>query len=558
MDKDLVTNSHLLPLNVNDDVHQESDSDVSSINSDIEVDDAEQVNDDFIRLNLSNNEYSSEDEIENSITGNNSEEIICLNQSSTSPKSKTLVVVTQHKRRQWSFQEKLKIISEFNKGTSLHTLELKYKCIRKMIRHWKKNENQLVKVLKDKGCKGKKRKRLGGAGAKLAYYDLDEHLFNWYRSKRGLDQEGINVCKDKVTFKGMIRQGKRICAENKSKEPSIKWYTRFLKRHRLSLQKPVRRQKISLPEAYLLIEKFHSFLRRSGRLGPERSVMGCFIESDVCNMDESPLNLWGDQSKRCIDDINTKNEIDGHLDDKRFATLILCVFPEGNHRVEPVLLFKGTGRVAATEEKNYSPGVKVFFTPKSVINTPTMEKYMTWWFNKVKDGSRKLFITDSCTSHLNENLKKRMRDNGVCLAIIPKGCTQYIQILDVYVFSAFKNHYYDFAEEFLELNGPRSKLKLTSSQKRVLCTRLTSSAWARTLKSINFQSAFRSLGYTWTNNSIIQPSHIKWYKFDPNAIESIEIENDSQNNDLEKQQETTSSIMKTQHKQLTLKDIWKK
>jgi hypothetical protein len=62
MDKDLITNSHLLPLCVHEyDVNQESDSDISSINSGIEVDDGQQVNDDFIRLNLSNNEYSSEE-----------------------------------------------------------------------------------------------------------------------------------------------------------------------------------------------------------------------------------------------------------------------------------------------------------------------------------------------------------------------------------------------------------------------------------------------------------------------------------------------------------------
>ena len=151
--------------------------------------------------------------------------------------------------------------------------------------------------------------------------------------------------------------------------------------------------------------------------------MGCFKESDVCNVDESPLNLWGDQSKRCINDINTKNEIEGHLDDKRFATVILCVFPEDNHRVTPVFLFKGTGRVLAVEEKHYSPQVKVFFTPKAVINIPTMEKYTSWWLKKVHDGNRKLFITDSCTSHLNVDVKKRMRDDGVCLAIIPSGCT---------------------------------------------------------------------------------------------------------------------------------------
>ncbi len=42
MDKDFITNSHLLSLSIDeDDVNQESDSDISSINSDIKVDDAQ-------------------------------------------------------------------------------------------------------------------------------------------------------------------------------------------------------------------------------------------------------------------------------------------------------------------------------------------------------------------------------------------------------------------------------------------------------------------------------------------------------------------------------------
>ncbi|CAF4642405.1 unnamed protein product, partial [Didymodactylos carnosus] len=158
---------------------------------------------------------------------------------------------------------------------------------------------------------------------------------------------------------------------------------------------------------------------------------------------------------------------------------MLCVFPDNNNRVQPVLLFRGKGKVAVTEQKHYSPHVKVFFTPKAFINIPTMKKYKDWWLDKVKDGNRKLFITDSWNCHMDADLKKKIKSNGVCLAIIPKGCTQYIQLLDVYVFSVFKNHYYDCAEEYLELNGPRAKLKLTSSQKRILCTRLTASAWNR-------------------------------------------------------------------------------
>ncbi|CAF1522407.1 unnamed protein product [Rotaria sordida] len=601
MDNDLIANCHLLPLNIDDhQVDSDSNSENSSIDSDIEVDDSEHVNDDFIRLNLSTDDNNSEDEVESLTYSSDNEEVIYLQTANTSstlttttttPNSATTVTTTSistslpatttannssatptttnnssatptttnstHKRRQWTLKEKMKILSEHNKGASLHKLELKYKCTRKMIREWKKNENELIKLLKEKGTKSKKRKRIGGAGAKLLYPDLDEHLIGWYRSKRGLDQEGIHVHKERVTFKGMVRQRQRFSAGTKSKEPSKKWYTRFLKRHRLSLQRPVRKQKIYVTKAQVLIENFHRFIRKASHLGPRRGCMGCFTESDVCNMDESPLNLWGDQSKRCINDINSKNEIEGHLDDKRFATVILCVFPEGNHRIKPVLLFKGTGKVAVKEEQHYSSHVKVFFTPKSVINIPTMEKYINWWLKNVKDGNRKLFITDSCNSHLNDNLTKKMRDNGVCLAIIPKGCTQYIQLLDVHVFSAFKNHYYDCAEEYLELNGPRLKLKLSSSQKRILCTRLTAAAWYRTLKSIDLQNAFRSLGYTWVDNSIIQPNHISWYKFDPNSIESNQEEAEDQNHEAECDERTTISTIKIQNKQLTLKDMWK-
>ncbi|CAF4148505.1 unnamed protein product [Rotaria magnacalcarata] len=108
MDKDLMLNSHLLPLNIDEnDINQESDSDISSISSDIEVDDAEQLNEDLIRLNLTNNEHSSDDELENSTNFDNNEEIICLSQLSSSSTSKTLVVANKHKRRQWSFEELL-------------------------------------------------------------------------------------------------------------------------------------------------------------------------------------------------------------------------------------------------------------------------------------------------------------------------------------------------------------------------------------------------------------------------------------------------------------------
>ena len=127
--------------------------------------------------------------------------------------------------------------------------------------------------------------------------------------------------------------------------PSQKWYSRFLQRHRLSLQKPKRHQKIPLEEVHQAVYNFHSYIRRASRWAPKRGPMGAFTPKDICNMDESPLNLFGDQSKLTVNDINTSNDIERCISNKRFCSLILTVFAEDNSRIGPVLLFKGKGKI---------------------------------------------------------------------------------------------------------------------------------------------------------------------------------------------------------------------
>ncbi|CAF4773758.1 unnamed protein product, partial [Rotaria magnacalcarata] len=44
--------------------------------------------------------------------------------------------------------------------------------------------------------------------------------------------------------------------------------------------------------------------------------MGAFTFEDICNMDETPLALFGDQAKQCVNDIGTNNEINGYISNK--------------------------------------------------------------------------------------------------------------------------------------------------------------------------------------------------------------------------------------------------
>lgn len=44
--------------------------------------------------------------------------------------------------------------------------------------------------------------------------------------------------------------------------------------------------------------------------------MGAFMSDDVCNFDESPLSLFGDQSNHSLDYVNTDNEVEGIISSK--------------------------------------------------------------------------------------------------------------------------------------------------------------------------------------------------------------------------------------------------
>ena len=158
---------------------------------------------------------------------------------------------------------------------------------------------------------------------KIKYVDLDSRLFIWFRERRSAPitphpstATPIDIRREKVTFRRLQREGERISDDLGHAHPSVKWYRRFLVRHRLSLQRPKRQQKIPIDEAHRLAHSFYTYLRRASTWAPRRGPMGCFTGKDVFNMDESPLALFGDQTKASINDVNTCNEISGHLSDK--------------------------------------------------------------------------------------------------------------------------------------------------------------------------------------------------------------------------------------------------
>ncbi|CAF3783918.1 unnamed protein product, partial [Rotaria socialis] len=217
-------------------------------------------------------------------------------------------------------------------------------CSRYQSSQWLKGKNELETLSKLKH--GKKRKRFSGGG-KQTFIDA-----------KAVATTGITttatIRREKVTFRQLERQGKLLSCGIKT-----------------SLSK---NQKVSLSYAYPLINNFYDYIRRASQWAPSRGPMGASLPRDVCNMDESPLSLFGDQSRLSINDVNTSNDIEGCISNKRFATVILTIFGSDNTRAGPVLIFKGKGQASSIEKMQYANGVKVYFTPKAVNNRITMDK----------------------------------------------------------------------------------------------------------------------------------------------------------------------------------------
>ena len=167
---------------------------------------------------------------------------------------------------------------------------------------------------------GNKRKRLNGGGKKLVFAELDHRLLLWYRSKRTDPRDEsitpIDVRREKVTLRRLEKEGRKISRDLDQSPPSSSWYFRFLKRHGLSLQRPKRQQMVPLDEVHRLAHSFYSYIRRASKWSLKRGSMGAFTPRDVANMDELPLALFGDQSKKSINDVGTSNEISGYISNK--------------------------------------------------------------------------------------------------------------------------------------------------------------------------------------------------------------------------------------------------
>jgi hypothetical protein len=85
-------------------------------------------------------------------------------------------------------------------------------------------------------------------------------------------------------------------------------------------------------------------------------------------------------------------------------------------------------------------GVKIW---KQKSNTMTSDIMISWIQKYLRplfpdEGMKKLVIFDSFSGHIAQRVKDELHKNGFDIAVIPGGCTKYLQPLDLTVNRSFK------------------------------------------------------------------------------------------------------------------------
>uniref|UniRef100_A0A803K4M5 HTH CENPB-type domain-containing protein n=1 Tax=Xenopus tropicalis TaxID=8364 RepID=A0A803K4M5_XENTR len=265
----------------------------------------------------------------------------------------------------------------------------------KMIREWRKQEDQLQKLEKSKHT-------LCGHAAKWPELEVD--IKEWITHHR---ENGFLV-----STKMIINKAKLIAVEkgiqNFTSSPS--WCYRFMKRSGLAMRTKTKIAQKMPKEYEEKILSFHKFLIDARKKNQ-------FELSQIGNMDEVPLT-FDVPSNRTVDHKGAKTrtvKTSGY--EKTHYTLVLSCCADGT-KLPPILIFK-----RKTFPKEAIPrGVVVHVHDKGWMD----EKGMRLWIEKVwskhPGGLLKkpsLLVLDQFRAHITDTTKKNFREVKTHLAVIP-------------------------------------------------------------------------------------------------------------------------------------------
>ena len=335
-------------------------------------------------------------------------------------------MATSRKRKNYDTSYKLKAI-ERAEQSSKEAAAREFGVDAKRIRVWCSQKNQLAAMKKEKKST---RKRLDGAGRKPDNVEMEEELFGWIVELRS---RHLRVSRR------MIRMQAKSLTSDDGFKASRGWLDRFMKRHSLSLR---RKTTISQSVPSDVIPKLVSYVLhlRTMQVRHKYSTDSIFaMDKTACWMDMPSDTTVASTGSRSVPLKSTGHE-------KDHFTVVLTAKANGT-KLKPFIVFKGKG-TRLIKDLQRIPGVVVKFSSNGWMNDTLTIDYLhttigTFSFTK------RLLVWDAYKCHTSLATRAETKKLGLHTAIVPGGCTKFIQAADVVWNSCFKAHMRTFYDSWL-------------------------------------------------------------------------------------------------------------
>uniref|UniRef100_A0A1X7UMU3 HTH CENPB-type domain-containing protein n=1 Tax=Amphimedon queenslandica TaxID=400682 RepID=A0A1X7UMU3_AMPQE len=307
--------------------------------------------------------------------------------------------------RSFDVSFKLRVVEMAEKSNKSKAARI-YNVDVRRVREWCQQKSELLEKNK---CGQSTSKRLGGGGRKALYPDMEEVLLDWIVDVRS---KHLRVSRQMIVdrAKGLSRDS---APEFKA---SRGWLGRFMKRKGLSLR---RKTTVCQTVPADCIPKLISFILHIRKL----QQLHQFRPGDIFAMDETAcwLEMPGDTT------VATTGA----------RSVPLKTAEADGKKLKPFIVFKGKG-TRLIKELQTIPGVVVVFSQNGWMNDDLTCDYMKKIVGSLSFNKR-LMIWDAYKCHTSETTKRELDRLHLHTAVIPGGCTKYIQAADVVWNSIFKS-----------------------------------------------------------------------------------------------------------------------
>lgn len=317
-------------------------------------------------------------------------------------------------KRSFCLKKKLEAV-KYAESNSVRAAAEKFGVHRRRIQEWRRSKSTIERALAKSRSDGG-RKRLAGGGRSQKFKVVNERVLEWIREKRRLRQL--------VSRRLIILQAKKFANELPEGEAfsgSLGWLDKFLRRNNLSLRATTTTcQRPPVDSA----EKIANFVHYVRQLRKDNH----YELANIFACDETAV--WLDPiGKRCVEQRGARDvtvQTLGH--EKLRVTVMLCAKANGV-KLKPFVLLKRK-RTVDRIVKKFSSHLVLSWAGKVWMDNTLTKQFLQRAIGSLS-FSKRLLVWDSFRCHISHETKDVLKNMKVEQAVVPGGCTKYIQAPDV-------------------------------------------------------------------------------------------------------------------------------